>query len=42
MDVLDPDIAINIREGVSFTAYCAIVLPVTGSLGMAAAAKTLG
>jgi len=38
MDVLDPDIAINIREGVSFIVYAAVVLPLAGGLGIAASA----
>jgi len=38
MDVLDPDVAINIREGVSFIVYAAVLLPLAGGLGVAASA----
>ncbi len=36
MDVLDPEIAINVREAVSFIVYMAVLLPVFGGLRAAA------
>ncbi|MFA6448667.1 MAG: DMT family transporter [bacterium] len=34
MDLIDPDIAINIREGVSFLSYILIVIPAIGGFGL--------
>ncbi len=38
MDLIDPDIAINIREAVSFLAYMIIIVPAIGGMGFLAAA----
>jgi drug/metabolite transporter (DMT)-like permease len=34
MDLVDPEIAINIREGVSFLSYLLVVIPLVGGYGM--------
>ncbi|HOO56981.1 MAG TPA: EamA family transporter [bacterium] len=45
MDLLDPDIAINIRQAVSFAVYLVIVVPLAGALpvlGRAVVSKSMG